>query len=69
MTEPAKAVFLSYASQEAEAAQRICDALRAAGNSIMIAREGLCIQHTPNRRDKVLGRIAPDALLKFAKKQ
>jgi TolB-like protein len=31
MTEPAKAVFLSYASQDAEAAQRICDALRAAG--------------------------------------
>jgi TolB-like protein len=30
MTESAKAVFLSYASQDAEAAQRICAALRAA---------------------------------------
>jgi adenylate cyclase len=29
MTEPAKAVFLSYASQDAAAAQRICEALRA----------------------------------------
>jgi hypothetical protein len=29
MTEPTKAVFLSYASQDAEAARRICDALRA----------------------------------------
>ena len=31
MTEPARAVFLSYASQDAEAGRRICDALRAAG--------------------------------------
>ena len=31
MTEPSKAVFLSYASQDAEAARRICEALRAAG--------------------------------------
>jgi len=31
MSESAKAVFLSYASQDAEAAQRICEALRAAG--------------------------------------
>src|SRR2546425_4021500 len=31
MAEPAKAVFLSYASQDAEAALRICHALRAAG--------------------------------------
>ena len=29
MTETAKAVFLSYASQDAEAARRICEALRA----------------------------------------
>jgi hypothetical protein len=28
---PTGAVFLSYASQDAEAAQKICDALRAAG--------------------------------------
>jgi TolB-like protein/Tfp pilus assembly protein PilF len=31
MTGPSKAVFLSYASQDAAAAQRLCDALRAAG--------------------------------------
>ncbi|MDO8544577.1 MAG: TIR domain-containing protein [Opitutaceae bacterium] len=31
MSGAAKAVFLSYASQDAEAARRICDALRAAG--------------------------------------
>jgi TolB-like protein/cytochrome c-type biogenesis protein CcmH/NrfG len=31
MSDPNKAVFLSYASQDAEAARRICDALRAAG--------------------------------------
>ena len=31
MTEPSKAVFLSYASQDAEAARHICDALRSAG--------------------------------------
>ena len=31
VTEPSHAVFLSYASQDAEAAQRICEALRAAG--------------------------------------
>ena len=31
MTETSHAVFLSYASQDAEAAQRICEALRAAG--------------------------------------
>jgi Tol biopolymer transport system component len=31
MTESSKAVFLSYASQDTQAAQRICEALRAAG--------------------------------------
>jgi hypothetical protein len=31
VAEPSRAVFLSYASQDAEAAQRICEALRAAG--------------------------------------
>ncbi len=31
MTNPGNAVFLSYASQDAQAAKRICDALRAAG--------------------------------------
>ena len=31
MTDASHAVFLSYASQDAEAAQKICEALRAAG--------------------------------------
>ncbi len=31
MSEPGKAVFLSYASQDTEAAKKICNALRAAG--------------------------------------
>ena len=31
MTDPGKGVFLSYASQDAEAAQNLCNALRAAG--------------------------------------
>ena len=31
MPEPTRAVFLSYASQDAEAARRICESLRAAG--------------------------------------
>jgi len=31
VTEPSRAVFLSYASQDTEAAQRICEALRATG--------------------------------------
>jgi hypothetical protein len=31
MGESAKAIFLSYASQDADAAQRVCDALRTAG--------------------------------------
>ncbi|MDQ5980509.1 MAG: hypothetical protein QG602_3486, partial [Verrucomicrobiota bacterium] len=31
MSDATKAVFLSYASQDAEAARRICEALRAAG--------------------------------------
>ncbi len=31
MSDTTKAVFLSYASQDAEAAKRICEALRSAG--------------------------------------
>ena len=31
MTEPSRAVFLSYASQDAQAARKICEALRASG--------------------------------------
>ncbi|MDQ5981100.1 MAG: hypothetical protein QG602_4078, partial [Verrucomicrobiota bacterium] len=41
MRESSKAVFLSYASQDAEAAQRICDALRAAGLEVWFDRDEL----------------------------
>ena len=40
MTEPTKAVFLSYASQDAEAARRICESLRAAGVEVWLDQEG-----------------------------
>jgi hypothetical protein len=38
---PAHAVFLSYASQDAEAAQRICEALRAAGIEVFFDQSEL----------------------------
>src|SRR5579864_4190984 len=38
---PAHAVFLSYASQDAEAAQKICDALRAAGIEVFLDQSEL----------------------------
>ena len=41
MTEPSHAVFLSYASQDAEAAARICDALRAAGMKVFFDQREL----------------------------
>jgi TolB-like protein/Flp pilus assembly protein TadD len=41
VTRPGKAVFLSYASQDAEAAQRICDALRAAGVEVFLDQSEL----------------------------
>jgi TolB-like protein len=41
MSESIKAVFLSYASQDAEAVQRICDALRAAGIEVWFDRNEL----------------------------
>jgi TolB-like protein/Tfp pilus assembly protein PilF len=41
VTEPSHAVFLSYASQDAEAAQRICDALRAAGIEVWFDQSAL----------------------------
>jgi TolB-like protein/Flp pilus assembly protein TadD len=40
MSESGKAVFLSYASQDAEAAKRIADALRAAGVEVWFDAEG-----------------------------
>jgi TolB-like protein/Flp pilus assembly protein TadD len=40
MSDPGKAVFLSYASQDAEAAKRIADALRAAGVEVWFDTDG-----------------------------
>ena len=41
MTEPSRAVFLSYASQDVEAARNICDALRAAGIEVWFDKSEL----------------------------
>jgi TolB-like protein/Tfp pilus assembly protein PilF len=41
VTEPSNAVFLSYASQDAEAAQRICDVLGAAGIEVWFDKSEL----------------------------
>ena len=41
MTEPLRAVFVSYASQDAEAAQRICEALRAGGIEVWFDKSEL----------------------------
>ena len=41
MTEPSHAVFLSYASQDAEAAQKICEALGAAGIEVFLDQSEL----------------------------
>lgn len=41
MTEHSHAVFLSYASQDAEAAQKICEALRAAGIEVFLDQSEL----------------------------
>jgi hypothetical protein len=41
VTDAGRAVFLSYASQDAEAAQRICEALRAAGIGVFLDQSEL----------------------------
>jgi TolB-like protein len=41
VTEPSHAVFLSYASQDAEAAQKLCEALRAAGIEVFLDQSEL----------------------------
>jgi len=41
MSEPSRAVFLSYASQDAGAARRICEALRAAGVEVWFDQNSL----------------------------
>ena len=50
MTEDNKAIFLSYASQDADAARRICDALRAAGLECGSTRAS-CAAATRGTRD------------------
>jgi hypothetical protein len=41
VTDPGRAVFLSYASQDAEAAQKICEALGAAGIEVFLDQSEL----------------------------
>ena len=41
MTDAGRVVFLSYASQDAEAAQKICEALRAAGVEVFLDQSAL----------------------------
>ena len=41
VAEPPHAVFLSYASQDTEAAQKICEALRAAGIEVFLDQSEL----------------------------
>ena len=41
MTDPGRVVFLSYASQDAEAAQKICEALRAAAIEVFLDQSEL----------------------------
>ena len=41
VTEPSHAVFLSYASQDAQAAQKICEALRSAGIEVWLDQSEL----------------------------
>jgi hypothetical protein len=43
-TEPAGVVFLSYSSQDVEAARGICDALRAAGIAIAATARHHCAE-------------------------
>jgi hypothetical protein len=41
VTEPSRAVFLSYASADVESAQRICEALRTAGIEVRFDKSEL----------------------------
>ena len=54
MSESARAVFLSYASQDAEAARRICEALRKAGLEVWFDQSELA-------RWRRVGRVDPQA--------
>lgn len=52
MSIASKAVFLSHASQDAEAARKICDALRAAGIEVWFDQSELSAFASRLRRDK-----------------
>jgi len=52
MSDSSKAVFLSYASQDAEAARRICDALRAAGVEVWFDQNELVGNLTTDGTDE-----------------
>jgi TIR domain len=64
MTEPSEAVFLSYASQDAEAAHHICDALRSAGVEVWFSGSALPRELAEFRRGRCrtasLAGSAPD---------
>jgi TolB-like protein/lipoprotein NlpI len=63
VTEPSQAVFLSYASQDAEAAGRICEALRAAGIEVWFdqseLRGGDAWDHSIRRQIKTCALFIP----------
>jgi len=60
VSDPGKAVFLSYASQDAEAARRICEALRAAGVEVWFDQNELVGGDTWDA--KIRGQIGSCAL-------
>ena len=49
MTEPSRAVFLSYASEDAKAARRIADTLTAAGIEVWLDQSELRGGEAPDR--------------------
>jgi hypothetical protein len=63
VTEASRAVCLSYASQDAQAAQRICEALRAAGIEVWFdqseLRGGNAWDHSIHRQIKSCALFAP----------
>lgn len=63
VTELSHAVFISYASQDAQAAQRICEALRAAGIEVWFdlseLRGGEAWDHSIRRQIKSCALFVP----------
>ncbi|MBL9201953.1 MAG: TIR domain-containing protein [Opitutaceae bacterium] len=50
MSDSSQAVFLSYASRDAAAARRLCDALRAAGLEVWFDQSALAGARVASRR-------------------